>query len=148
MCIIKGGFSWKFEKNVLRKSYFWENRRFLTKYGHASYFFFRDWTFFGREQWFFREKSWKKGILWTFLAHNIIYSSFNRIGVFLINYGHDNRGFSWKSWKKLLESTNQWSQEHCELIKKQNTLIMGLIEENWVRHPYVGKTWSTFCDFF
>ena len=104
MWMMKDGFSWKISKNknVIRAPYFWENRHFLTKYVHESYLFFRDWTSFGQNMgeravifsWF----SWKKGILWTFLAHNRV--SYSKISVFWPIMWMIKGGSSWKFWKK------------------------------------------------
>ena len=57
----------------------------MTKKRHKSNVFFRELTFFDKiwawDKRFFREKSEKKGILLTFMAHNI-YIRFDRIDVF------------------------------------------------------------------
>ena len=56
---------------------FWKNVRFFWQNVGKRGAFFRKWTFFDKmwawEQYFFREKSEKKGILLTFLPHNIVY---------------------------------------------------------------------------
>ena len=59
---------------------------FWTKYGYESYMFFREWTkIWAREQWFFREKSWRV-LYWLFWP--IIYRSFDRIGVLALLWAH------------------------------------------------------------
>ena len=42
----------------------------------------------------------EKGHPMDFFAH-IKYSNFNRIGVFLTNYGHDDRGLCMKKFKRM-----------------------------------------------
>ena len=81
---------------------FWPNMGMrATCFMSNGQFFVKIWV---REQWFFREKSWGKGILLTFWP--IIHSIFDRIGVFLTYYGHDNRRFFMKKLKRMA-----W--EHC-----------------------------------
>ena len=78
---------------------------------------FTEWTVFWQNMgmrasifsWKIRKKRASYWLFWP-----IIECRLDRIGVFLTNYVHDSRGFSWKSSKKV---------------------------------P-LGKTWSTFCDFF
>lgn len=141
----------KLKKNVIRAPYFWEKRRFFfqniwmraTCFLEIGRFFGQIWT---REQVFFRDKSWKQGILLTFFAHTI-YSSLNRSDVFWTDYGHDDRGFSWKVENMIWEHKSKVDRT-VFIHKKQNILIMGVNEEKLVRHTYVRKTWSTFYDFF
>ena len=50
MWMTKGGFSWKVWKKTSLEHRISERLDvFLTKYGHESYVFFRDWTFFGQK---------------------------------------------------------------------------------------------------
>ena len=71
------GFSWEIKTNDMRARCFQENERFFVKTWALEQCFFREWTFcwqnMGWKLWFFLEKSEKKSILLTFLAHNIVY---------------------------------------------------------------------------
>ena len=80
-----------------------QNERFLmTKKRHKSNVFFRELTFVNKIwawDWrFFRENSEKKGILLTFMVHNI-FIRFDRIDVFWQNKGFKAGGYSWQIWK-------------------------------------------------
>ena len=75
MGMAEGVFHNKFKKYELRALCFRENGRFLTKYGHGSSVFYREWSFFtkyGHPSSYFFVKNRKKGILLTFLAHNAV----------------------------------------------------------------------------
>ena len=102
----------------MRGSCFWEDRRFLTKYGHESNVFFREFTFFltkyGHESIdFFVKNREKNGILLTLLAHKQY--SFDRIYIFLTKFGHENRGFFIKILKQI-------TLEHC-VFERMDVLL-------------------------
>ena len=77
---------------------------FLTKYGHESNFL--------------REKIKKKGILSTFLAHEI--ESFSQNWRFSTKYGHDSRGIFMKVLKKMTLEHNVFERMHVFLTKYGN----------------------------
>ena len=70
----QGGFLYYIENRTWKHRVFERMGVFLTKYGHESVVFFREWTLFwqymGMRADIFREKSEKKDILLTFLTHN------------------------------------------------------------------------------
>ena len=95
---------------------------YLTKWGHKSSVFQKNERFWQKwdEQCLFRKKSKNNGILLPIL-HNIVYLWHN--WSFGTKYGHENRGFFIKKWKKLHESTvffengrvfdKIWAWEQC-----------------------------------
>ena len=125
------------EKNAIRTPYFWEIRLFLTKYGHESYVFLEIglfWKKCGQESIDFVVKS---SVQW-----------FNKFCDFCTNYRHYNTGFFMKKLQKMTWEHKSKIDRIVWIIKKQNTLTRGWTNvEKLVWHPYVGKTWSTFCAF-
>ena len=80
-----GGLSWKFWKNNIGAQCFWENGRFFDKIWAKAVIF--SWT------------SEKKGILLTFLAHNIM--------------------FFWQNWRFLDQI---WAWQHGVFHEKKNDM--------------------------
>ena len=142
----------KLKKNVIRAPYFWEKRHSFVKisawelhvYQRNGIFLDKIWT---REQGFFRDKSWKKGILLTFLAHTTYTVVWTEVTFFGPIMGMTTGAFHEKLKNMIWEHKSKVDRT-VFIDKKQNILIMGLNEEKLVRHPYVRKTWSTFYDFF
>ena len=110
------------------KIVFWENWRFLTKYGNESILFFRErtfsWQYMEMRADIFRGKSEKKDVLFTFLTHykkeSVVLTEFL---FFWPTIGMTANGFFMKNLDKMTFSTmflrectlfdKIWKLEHC-----------------------------------
>ena len=127
------------KKNVIRAPYFWEKRRFFcqnigmraTCFLEIGRFLDKIWT---REQGFFRDKSWKKGILLTFLAHTIYKVVWTEVTFFGPIMGMTTGAFHEKLKNMIWEHKSKVDRT-VFIDKKQNILIMGFNEEKLDRHP-------------